>query len=85
MLKVTCGDWDSFTLGSLPGKRLSCESRSRESTTKAAPVSCKRGNLSKGVNLVTSMSHLSIAGSSDSFEKLPLRHPSAGPSSLTTA
>ena len=41
--------------------------------------------LSKGVKLVTSMSQLNITGSTDSFEKLVLKHPSAGPSNLSIA
>jgi hypothetical protein len=45
---------------------------------------CKSGNLSKAVKTLSAQTHgVRVAGTRDSFDKLVLKHPNAGPNPLT--
>ena len=83
LLNLINNNWDVFTLGFLPMKKLNSNDRTTRESIISAVKLCRLGNLSKAVKTLSSSNKEKISENTDSTAKLRLKHPSAGPCTLT--
>ena len=83
LLNLLNNNWDAFTLGFLPTKKINNKVKTTGESVTSALKLCRLGNLSKAVKNLSSSNTERISGTTDSTAKLRLKHPLAGPCNLT--